>query len=306
MKSFKKIMSTAFTLIAFCFLFANVMTVSAEEKIPGKVYVDPYWTVKDKLKNTTKLRVVTEQFHEFKVEYGAGDKIKNLKVNKKGMSAAVTYSRSENSAAEDYGYSEITLYATKPGKYKVSFNVVGADGKKVAKKSVTVQAVNGSGVIKKVTFGKQTVLEKSATLKNGTKKTVYKENFKVKGSSGKMKVTPNSQYKITGMVVVSLDKNGKEVYKKIKNGGTVTLSKEYDSLRRTSTYKETSGKKWTYIYISYKDTFFGDTCTYSVSKRRGVKEVKRVYKDKLTGWSSVSYYQAEDHEDEASFSLWQY
>lgn len=300
MKSYKKIMSIAFTLLAFCFLFANVITVSAEEKVPGKVYVAPYWTVKGKLKDTTKLRVVTDEFHEFKVEYGAGDTIKNLKVNKKGMSAAVTYSRSENSEQKDYGYAEITLHATKPGKYKVSFNVVDLDGKTVAKKSVTVQAVHSSAVIKKATFGKQTVLEQSATLKNGTKKKIYKENFKVKGSSGKMKVTPNSQYKITGIVVVSLDKDGKEVYKKIKNGGTVNLSKAYAYLYKTPDYKSASSKKWTYVYVSYKDTFFGHTCTYSISKSRGLKEVKKVYKNKITGSSSVSY------NPNADVSLWQY
>lgn len=300
MKSFKKIMSIAFTLIAFCFLFANVITVNAEEKTPGKVYVAPYQTVKGKWKDTTKMRVVTDQFAEFTVEYGEGDSIKNLKVNKKGLSAAVTYSYNEDRDYKDYGYSNITLYSTKPGKYKVSFNVVGADGKTVAKKSVTVQVVHSTELIKKATFGSQTVLANSVSLKNGTKKTTYKENRKVKGSSGKLKISPNSQYKITGMVVVSLDKNGKEVYKKIKNGGTVNLSKAYASLYRTPTYKSQSGKKWTYVYVSYKDTFFGNTCTYSISKSRGVKEVKCVYKNKLTGSISISYNPG------SNFSLWQY
>ena len=301
MRRFTKMMSVAFTLLAFCFLFGNVVTVNAAEKTPGKVYVEPVKTVKGKWVDTKKMRVVTDGTKTFDVEYAAGDSIKNLKVNKKGLTAAVTYTYSDSQEWEEaMGYSRITLYGTKPGTYTVSFTVVDINGKSRGKKKMTVQVVNSDSVTKKVTFGSQTVISDTVTYKNGTKKEVYKSNTKVKGSSGKLKVTPDSQYKITGLIVCYVDKNGKEVYKKVGNGANITLSKTYGYVSTSTGASNRSDKKLTYVWISYKDTFTGDTCKCSITKARGVKEVKRVCKNKLTGRTTVSY------DAYANFGLWQY
>lgn len=300
MKSLKTILSSVFAMLAVCFLFANVMMVQAEERVDGKVYVAPYENVKGKLKDTTKLRVLTDEFKSIRIHHGAGDKIQKLKVNKKGLSAAVTTYSSDNITSRDYGYSYLEFYGTKPGKYKVSFSVVGVDGKTVAKKSITVQVVHSNATFKKISFGSQVVQLNTVTFKNGTKKIVNKSNTKVKGSSGVLRVTPNSQYKVTGIIVEYVDKNGKLVYKKIKNGGTVTLSKTYSRIEKSTTSYSRSSKKYTTLYISYKDTFFGDTCKYSIVKNRGRKEVKRVYKNAQTGRTEVSYSQY------SSVDLWQY
>lgn len=300
MKKFKKIMSMAFALFAFCFLFTNVITVHAEEKKPGKVYVEPVLNAKGKWKDTTKMRILTDEMDSFEVEYGVADSIKNLKVNKKGLTAAVTYSYSGNMDYEDRGYSRISLYSTKPGKYTVSFNVVDAAGKSLGKKKMIIQVVHTTALIKKATFGKQTIVSHAVSYKNGAKKTVNKYTEKVTGSAGKLKITANSQYKITGLIVRYVDKNGKYVYKKINNGGNLTLSKTYGSVSRSTSGSSRSSKKYTDIWISYKDTFTGDTCKCSVVKNRGIKEVKRVYKTKLTGISRVQYSPYQD------ISLWQY
>lgn len=305
MKRIKGFMLCIMTVMTFCLLFSNVLTVSAAtEKKEGEVYVEAYYDVKGNVQNTKKMRIGTMDMYSFRVEYGKGDKITNLKVKKGGMTAKVTYSREY--AYSDYGYSDISMYATKAGTYTVSFDVVDSQNKKLKSCSVKVQAVNTYAVIKKAVFGKKTVKTNTASIKKGTLKTSSKDATKVSGKSGKIKVTPNSQYKITGLVVVAVDKNGQYTYKKIKNGKKITLSKTYEDTYRYASgngYSSRSAKKYTYIYVSYKDKFFGDTCTYSVSKARGRKEVKRVEKDKATGERTTSYGRCPSSYD---IRLWQY
>lgn len=64
----------------------------------------------------------------------------------------------------------------------------------------------------------------------------------MKGASGKFKITANSQYKITGIIAVSVDKNGKYTYKKFKNGKKLTLSKDtyYQGVSSKKIYSDTS------------------------------------------------------------------
>lgn len=305
MKRIKSFMLCIMTVMTFCLLLSNVLTVSAAtEKKEGEVYVEAYYDVKGNVQNTKKMRIGTMDMYSFEVEYGKGDKITNLKVKKKGgMTAKVTYSREY--AYSDYGYSDISMYATKAGTYTVSFDVVDSQNKKLKSCSVKVQAVNSWEPIKKAVFGKKTVKTNTGSIKKGTLKTSSKTATKVSGKSGKIKVTPNSQYKITGLVVVAVDKNGKYTYKKIKNGKNITLSKTYENVYRYASddgYSSRSAKKYTYIYVSYKDKFFGDTRTYSISKARGRKEVKCVEKNKVTGRKTTSYSRCPS----ADITLWQY
>lgn len=301
MKRFRQIISTTFTLLAFCFLFTNVTTVNAADYVPGNVYVDGYYDVKDNYKSTTKKRMVVDGTSTVTVDYGAGDSIKKVKVNKKsGLTAAVT---SYRNGGNSNSYSMISLYASKTGTYKLTITVVDATGKTKATKKLTVQVVSNSSLIKKATFGSQVVEMNSSTMKNGVKKTTSKSNHKVKGTSGTLKITPNSQYKITGIIVVSVGSNGKYIYKKIKNGGKITLSKGYGYMYNSASgYGSRSSKKYTYVYISYKDKFFGDTVKYSITSKRGRKEIKCVRTDKMMGTKETTYLKIPS----SQLSLWQY
>ncbi len=306
MKSIKKTMSIVCSVFALCFLFANVMTVHAAEMDSTKAYVNPVVSSKDVYKDNTKVRLETDAISEcITVYYPTGGSVKNIKVNKKGLSAKVTgeYSYKYSSHATTY----ISLYSVKPGKYTVSFDVYNAAGTKLGKKKVTVLVEHNTSMFKKATFGKQVVMSSTATYKNGTKKSSYKENYKVKGTSGKFKVTANGKYKVTGLVVGYRNADGKMTYKKVKNGGKITLSKTYNYSSKSNSSSSRDYKKYTYIFVSYKDTFTGNSCTYSVTSKRGVKEVKRVYKNKTTGRTSVSYYSTSDYDYWAStYQLWQY
>lgn len=319
MKRIKQMLMCAIATFALCFMFANVITVQAADKETGKIYINAIQDKKGNWKSNKKLRIETyadasdgrEYYYYWtsepyncarstiKVEYAAGDKISNLKVNKKkGLEASVVQTYSNGS---DYGYTTIGVYATKAGTYKVSFNIVGANGKSKGKQTVTVQAVNNNAVYKKLTFGGQTVFENTTTVKGGKKTTKTKDNTKVSGKAGKLKITPNSQYKITGIIVRTVGSNGKYSYKKIKNGKTITLSKGYGYIYKTASgHNGTDVKKYTNVYVSYKDKFFGNTITYSITSKRGKKEVKYVHKNGVTGEKTV-YYDAG-----SSFTLWQY
>ncbi|MBQ9983782.1 MAG: hypothetical protein IJP29_04255 [Lachnospiraceae bacterium] len=301
MKRFRQMISAVFTVLAFCFLFANVITVNAADYVPGEVYVDGYYDVKENYKSSTKKRVVVGLTNTITVRHGEGDTVKKIKINKKnGMTAAVT--NVQINGASD-SYSTISFYTTKTGTYKLTITVTDATGKVKATKKLTVQVVANDSLIKKATFGNQVVKENSTTMSNGVKKITSKTNTKVKGTSGKLKITPNSQYKITGIIVAYVNDKGELVYKKIKNGGNVTLSKTYYYTQKSASgYGSRSEKKYTYIYISYKDKFYGNTVKYSVTTKRGRKEIKCVEVNKITGDKSVSYTKS----SYSNLSLWQY
>lgn len=303
MEKLKRIMMSAITVMTFCLMFANVLKVQAETSMEnGKIYINWGFDVKGNVKEQKKVRVITysDDIKSLHIRHGSGDKIANIKVNKKGLDAKVT----SNQIYSDYGDSYISLYATKPATYKVSFDVLNGSNVKRGHYTVQVQAVNSDSVIKKATFGKQTVISNTATIKKGVKKNSSKESCKVKGSSGKLKISANSQYKITGIVVVSVDKNGKYTYKKFKNGKNLTLSKNYEYTTTSAEQgrKYHYSKKNTYIYVSYKDKFLGDSVTYSITSARGRKEVKCVKKDAFTGWRTTSY-SRRPYSD--TFTLWQ-
>lgn len=295
----KKLLMSIFTMLAFCVLFANVQTVNAETSLtPGNIYINYTTDAKGNIIQQKKLRITTYSsgMTSFDVRYGNGDKIANLKVNKKGLTAGITRT--------DYGRSDISLYATKPATYTVSFDVVNSAGAKRGSYKVQVQAVNNNSLIKKATFGKQTVISNTGTIKKNVKTNTSKTARKVSGSAGKLKITANSQYKITGIIMLSTNKNRVYTYKKIRNGKKITLSKNYEYISSDASYgtKSSDPKKYTYIYVSYKDKFLGDTVTYSITKARGKKEIKRVEKDGITGIRSTTYSRCPS----ATISLWQY
>jgi hypothetical protein len=247
------------------------------------------------------MRMTVDDISSIDVSYASGDKIANLKSSKpKNLEVTQTYSYN---SGYDTGSATISLHANKAGKYTVKFDVVNSAGTKRGSYKITVQVVNNDSLIKKATFGKQVVKSSTTKVKSGAVTTTSVDSYKVKGKSGKLKLTANSQYKITGLVVVSVNKNGKYTYKKIKNGKKVTLSqaRAYTSTNPDGSYSKDT-YKYTYICVSYKDKFFGNSVTYSVTTKRGRKEVKRVYKNGVTGSTSTSYSVCPS----ATMSLYQY
>lgn len=169
-----------------------------------------------------------------RVSYSKGDaQIKNLKTNSKNLIAKQTYQYFHDWGGSDndnYGTAEIGLYAKKAGTYQVTFDVCSQSGKKNSRHTVKVIARNPGASdypIKRVTFaGKNTFYEIS------------------KKKSGKFKVVLNKGYKLKSITMTYYDKSGKEVTKKIKNNGKVTLS-EYASKHEnewTSSYSD----EWSY------------------------------------------------------------
>ena len=300
MKNLKKFFFAAVMCFAVGFIFNNTVTVFAADKVPGQIYIGGYYDVKDNYKSMLKYRVTVDNSSGFRVDYADGDSIAKVKVNKKGLTTAVTeYYKGTNNNS----YSYISFHGDKAGTYKLTITINDATGKKKATKKVTVQVVNNNSILKKATFGSQVVVSNETTMKSGTKKTVQKYNAKVKGASGSIKLTSNSQYKITGLIVVAVDANGKYTYKKVKNGGKITLSKGYESKSTSANgYNYRSDRKYTYIMASYKDKFFGDTVKYTITSKRGRKEVKCVEYDKATGRKSVYYSQYPS----SIVTLWQY
>ncbi len=315
MKRIKRIMLSMITAMTLCFMFANVITVNAAtEKVPGGVYVDTFRDAKNNIKETTKMELVLGNTYNLDVEFGGGDRIANLKVKKSGgVLPKVTYTYNNyRPATETYvpsGDATISLYAAKTGKYTLSFDVVNNQGVVRRSCKVTLLVRELSGAYKKVTFGGKTVLSASNKLKKGVRTSTSESEYRVTGESGNIKLTPNSKYKITGLVVASIDKNGTYTYKKIKNGGKITLSKLYQYQYHASNgYDDHDSKKYTCVYVSYKNTFTGDSVKYSVSKAkgknsRGIKEIKCVRVTKKTGLKTTSYYTGGSGCD---IILWQY
>jgi hypothetical protein len=169
MKGFKKCVKIAtmmLTLTLVCLL--GVTAQAASKRKSGTVYVTSNYLWGDSnWKSTKKMRMTTNTTSNIYVYYGGeGDYIDNLKVNRSGLTATVTYSSSDWTSSGD---AEITLDATKAGTYKVSFNVKNAKGKVRGKKrTMTVYVTKVSGAYTKVKFGKNTVYSNKLKVKKGT------------------------------------------------------------------------------------------------------------------------------------------
>ena len=326
MKKLKKLVMSLTAAFALCLLFANVVNVQAYETrqhMENKVYINKTVNASGNYVDEKKIRIGLFNEKTIRIDFTAGQEVTNLKANKKTLETVVTsyyansstyyvWDKTNKKYTDDtfkMGYAEISLYATKAGSYKVTFNVGSA------KYTVNVLASN-SGVFTKAVLGKTNLSVNKVTVKNG--ELTQKESYmsKVTAKKGKLKITAGSQYKITGIVVEYVDKNGKEQIKKYKNGKTINLSQAYYTVNKGADgYLYRTSKKLTYIYISYKDKFTGTTVTYSVVKNRGKKEIKKVRKDGITNkvytaYDSGYYYDAsyvENYESVSpSLTLWSY
>lgn len=312
MKKFKQLMKLAAFLFAFSFLFTICTTAEAasSQKPEGQIFVNPYYNSYKGTytwKSVTKMRVTENSIDSFDVYYGRqGDYISDLKVNKKGLTAEVTYHDSSEWSSYSYDcYGVISLAADKQGTYKVSFKVRKADGSIAGSYSVKVYCIRNSGIYNTAKLNKTTIYKRIVKKKGNTTTRNTKSNYKVSSTlkSAKLKLTANKGYSITGMLVVSTNANGKKVVKSVKNGKSINLSRQY-SYR---TYKEDgtssrSNRIYTNIFVSYKDKYLGTYVKYSATKKHGIKEIKRVEKCP-DGTVNTSYYDIDDYGD---ITLWRY
>jgi hypothetical protein len=310
MKMFKKLTMGLTAAFAFCLLFANVLTVQAYNSAhtENKVYVNRTTDANGNYINQTKFRIGLFRIYTINLDFPENAEVTNVKANKSGMDVKLTYYNSSydtystwDAANKKYvdptfklGHATISYMATKAGIYKISFNVGGAAY------TVNVLATEDQ-IFTKAVLGKKKLFASKNVVKKGQYSGSEDVMYKVSDTKGKLKFTPGTKYKITGFVVRYVDKNGKEKSKKYKNGKNIKLSQAVYRIEKGAdgdSYK--SPRKETQIYISYKDTFTGNSDTYSVVKNRGKKEVKLVSKKNITKINTVSY------NPDASLTLWNY
>ncbi len=179
--------------------------------------------------------------------------------------------------ATDYEYSEadIQLDSTKKGTYSVKIKV----GSKTT--TVKVYVTDNTTPVSQMKLGKSVLQKVSRKASSKSITEAEQSNFYVssKVKSGKLKLSATKGYKITGMVVAYVNKDGKAVYKKVKNGKKITLSQAL-AYRSTSTrgYYNKDSKKRTQIFVSYKDSYTGYSVTYAPVKKGGLSKIKRTIK----------------------------
>ena len=209
--------------------------------------------------------------------------IANIKTSTKNLIAKVceeTKRVSESNNIGDYSnYSVIGLYATKEGKYKVSFDVLQKKGgKKLYSKTVTVY-VKSDSPFKSITY-------------NG--KDMYMNPIQTK-AKGKLKVKMNKGYTLKSIEVGTYtktvdkkesDENSKSeeiryemTYKKVKNNSTIQLGTKggYSYNLSTSQYQWDDYKSYSYS-CHLNDYILADTC------------VKVTFVDKYTKKSAIYTY----------------
>ncbi|MBA4686206.1 MAG: hypothetical protein H2184_03555 [Candidatus Galacturonibacter soehngenii] len=200
--------------------------------------------------------------------------IANLKSSNSKLKVKQTFYRTEEGYTENSNFATISLYASKEGTYKVSFDILDAQGKKVSSKKITVYARNDSP-LKTLKLGKNTIT--STTVNDANMKTT--DNYLLKGNSGKVKVTLAKGYKLKKIEYGIYDKAKKEiVYTTVKNNKKITYGKdssEYSS--KDEYFDEDEGKYirrkyWTksavagtFIRVSYLDKYTKQENTLSYS-----------------------------------------
>ena len=300
MKKMKQLFAVVAFALAFSFVFMNAQDVEAagNERQEGVVYVNPTYNGERVWKSINKMRIEDGTESSFNVYFGnEGDYISDVKVNKKGLIAGVTYQYSGYWNEYNYScYGTIGLVAQKAGNYKVTFKVCKADGSVAGSYTMKVYCTDDTYLYKNIKLGSTTVY-KTATTKKGTTYTTKSEsNYKVSSglTSAKLSITPNKGYKITGMVVVYRDSKGMPKTQKLKNNKSIKLSQQYDSRSYNSDGTTSlNTRMWTEVFVSYKDTYLGTSRTYSVAKKSGVPMIKCVTKNidgtKTTTFSQISY-----------------
>ncbi|MBR4758632.1 MAG: hypothetical protein IK078_00590 [Lachnospiraceae bacterium] len=151
----------------------------------------------------------------------------------------------------DYGSTYIACYAKKKGSYKVTFDVVKADGTLRCTKTIKVYTTYPvtKSPIKKVTYAG---------------KDIYSYYPYTKVTSGKLSVTMNKGYKLKKIEILTPGKDGKTVTKAVKNNKTIKLAKteKYTADNYSSKSEYNSLFPCTDIRITYTDKKTGEEASY--------------------------------------------
>lgn len=174
-----------------------------------------------------------------------GDRVTNVRVNKKGLLAKKTYEDVSESTRSRYDYDSdtykrestirysrayISLYGTKKGTYIVSFDVTDKTGAVKCTKTIKVK-VDASVVYKKHPIKKITFAGKE----------IYSYYPYCPKTKGKLAVTLNKGYKLVSIEIGKRDSKGEYVYKKTKNKNNITLAKSA-KYSESYTYSKSSSK----------------------------------------------------------------
>lgn len=249
------------------------------------------------------------------IDLGEGESISNIKVSKKGLKVKATkaynnYKVTDKAANDAYnkerkadGYEPITdrhtvrlwTYATKDGKYKVTFNI--KKGKKTVKKKVKTTVYVTSAPIKSVKFAGKTYKISAKTLGS---KYLYpirtNSNFTTKKSSGKFSAKVASGYKIVAITYYDYTKKSTssdddeedEDYREVlyKKGKSVKL---YQPKDYTYSYDSSYGgyhEDYKNVYRSYAEfrVYLRDTIDTSNND-----ETSKLFKSKYARSYSVYF-----------------
>ena len=308
----KNSLKKVFALLLAAAFIVSVMNVSPAANVEAKstkykagtAYVSPYFldisNPNEIWKSVPKTRATVYSVDRMYVYKSDMAGIEDIRVKGKGIAATTNGYVYRNGETR---YATIQFEARKAGTYTVSFKIKTTSGAFV-KKSFKVFASNGYAEFKSVKFGGQTIYSENAKLKKKVR--VIKEtlNSKISKKSGRFYVKANKGYKVTGIVVVTSNgKNGAPVAKSYKNGANIQTSSKYSSKSYSGGSSSRASQKTTYVYISYKDTKMGSYTKYSVTKKHGTQEVKRVTKY-ADGSVYTSYYTPGSGSPD--FRLWNY
>lgn len=191
-----------------------------------------------------------------------GDRVSNIQSNSKNLIAQKTletFSLYEWSDSCNYYVTYISYFAKKKGTYKVSFDVIKADGTKKCTKTITVKAVSNTSTTSPVKSIKYAGKDLYTYMPYSTK------------TSGKLKVSLKKNYKLVSIEIGKYNKKGNLVYTKVKNNQKIKLAtkevKRYDSKYSdgSTSYTYDCLLPYTEIRITYKDKKTGETEVFYTS-----------------------------------------
>jgi hypothetical protein len=176
----------AFTLVIGLFLApAQVAKAESYGAVPSKVRIN-----------------TSASYEDFTFDLPSyGCTLANLKVNSKNVKVKQTYNKCQEDVSTEDGktvtdnenYATVHVYTQKEGTYKVSFDIIGANGAKISSHAVKVYARNDSA-FKSVKLGKNSVTFEATTTTNPST-----DKFLLKGKSGKVQVKMAKGYKMKKM-----------------------------------------------------------------------------------------------------------
>ena len=211
-----------------------------------------------------------------------GDVVKNVKVNSKDVIARVTgydvyrHSETYSGDSEDYKTVSIGAYSKKEGKYKISFDIYSAKGKKKSSKRVNL-FVKSDSPFYKVTYAGKPYNYGEDVPKSGKFKVVMSKGYKLK----KLEV---GTYKQTKDKDDETRVESEMVYKTFKNGAKIKLG--------------TKGYHYAYSWGSLKqeendDDYYSGYSSYSRYLNKDLEartEIRITYIDKWTKKEATTYY----------------